>query len=126
MVEESAGRDTDKGAFRRSAARPTRFSCALPCRLGAGVGVRLRENGRNVPRTAAWGGVDVYIRVRQWSRADEQCCGACLASWGAMAENESWSQKRGGIRISGVHLVGGGDMPAAGSGCVGFPDRMHG
>src|SRR5215471_18058760 len=94
--------------------------------LGAWVSVRLREDGGNVPRTAAWGGVDVFVRIRQWCRADQQRGGTCLASRGAVAENESWSQESGGFGIPGSYLVGSGDVPSARSVCVGFPDGLHG
>src|SRR6516162_1089469 len=124
MVEACTGRDADEGAFRGSAARPKRVSCALPCRLGAGVDVRLRQDGGNVPRTAAWGGVDVFVRICRWCRADEQRSRAFLASWGAVAENESWSQEHGGFGIPRVHLVCGGDVPPARSWGLGFPDGL--
>src|SRR5262249_18308938 len=103
-----------------------RVSCALPCRLGAGVGVRLRQDGGDVSRTAARRGGDVFVCVRVGCGADEQCGGACLASWGAVAENEAWSQEPGGFGILGVYLVGGGDTPTARSRCVGFSDGLYG
>src|SRR5215469_1068569 len=79
-----------------------------------------------MPRTVAWGGVDVFVRVRRWCRTDEQRSGACLASWGIVAENEPRTQKREGFGILGVYLVGGRDVPSARSGSLGFPDGLHG
>ena len=51
---------------------------------------------------------------------------SALRHGGAVAENESWSQERAGCRILGVYLVGGGDVPTAGPGCMGLPDGLHG
>src|SRR5262249_62120511 len=79
-----------------------------------------------MPRTAAWGGVDVFVRVRRWCRADQQRSGACLASWGIVAEDEPRTKEREGFGILGVYLVGGGDVPSARTGCVGLPDGLHG
>src|SRR5262249_23944371 len=52
------------GAFRASFARRASFSRALPRRVGAGGGVRLRQDSRDVPGVAASGGVVVFVRVR--------------------------------------------------------------
>src|SRR6516225_9568628 len=88
--------------------------------------MQLCQDGGDLPRTAAWGGVDVFIRVRQWCRADQQRGGACLASWGIVAENKPRPQEREGFGILGMYLVGSRDVPSARAGCVGLPDCLHG
>src|SRR5215831_14913535 len=77
-------------------------------------------------RTVAWRGVDVFVRVRRWCRADQQRSRACLASWGVVAEDEPRTPEREGFGILGVYLVGSGDVPSARTGCVGLPDGLHG
>jgi transposase len=42
------------------------FSGAFPRRVAAGEFLRLRQDGGNVPRTAAWRGVAVFVHVRPW------------------------------------------------------------
>src|SRR5690348_13924428 len=77
-----------------------------------------------MPRTAAWGSVEVLVRIRVGRGADQQRGGACLASRSAMAETNPRPPERVRFGIPGEHLVGGGDVPPAGSGCVGLPDGM--
>src|SRR5262249_34555225 len=45
---------------------------------------------------------------------------------GAVAENESWSQKRGGVRKLWVYLGVGGDVASTKAWGVGFSDGLHG